>query len=78
MALLTFARARLEILVLNATSGMCKESEPWQELQAGAVQAIEKACDELVGGIPETQVVQLLRSIADAPFTEEQQARNAK
>ena len=75
MALVSFVQARLEVLVVNVATGVGKDSEVFTTMQASTVEAIEKTCSEVVGGIPESQVSQLLHAIAEAPITEDQRAR---
>ena len=75
MALVSFVQARLEVLVVNVATGVGKDSEVFTTTQASTVEAIEKTCSEVVGGIPESQVSQLLHAIAEAPITEDQRAR---
>ena len=66
MTLPSFVHARLEILVINLATGMVNASDAFKTLQAQAVETIEKTCSEVVGGIPETQAVQLLRMTEEA------------
>ena len=74
MTLVGYVKARIEIVVLNAAQGHDKESDAFKTLQASTVKSIEKACSEVYGAIPTTQVAQLLATIAEAPFTDAQRA----
>ena len=74
MTLVGYVKARIEIVVLNAAQGHDKESDAFKTLQASTVKSIEKACSEVYGAIPTTQVAQLLATIAEAPFTDDQRA----
>ena len=62
-----YLKSRMEILILNAKTGMGTNSQQYEGLSKDAVNAIKQVCLG-VKGVSEKELTELLQAITDAPL----------
>ena len=66
-AIVNYLKSRMEILILNAKTGMGTNSQQYEGLSKDAVNAIKQVCLG-VKGVSEKELTELLQTITDAPL----------
>ena len=62
-----YLKSRMEILILNAHTGMDTNSQEYEELSNDAVNAIKQVCMGVKGVSPQ-ELTELLQAISEAPL----------
>ena len=65
--IVNYLKSRMEILILNAKTGMDTNSQQYEEMSKDAVNAIKQVCLG-VKGVSEKELTELLQAITDAPL----------
>ena len=65
--IVNYLKSRMEILILNARSGVDPNTQQYEELPKSAVNAIKQVCLG-VKGVPPQELTVLLQAITDAPL----------